>query len=83
VAIDYQKIKSWQFEERVHTYSIRDTLLYSLGVGVGFDPLDSDQLRYTYEEAVSALPSMALCSATMAFGSMIRPLASTGRPFST
>jgi acyl dehydratase len=60
VPIDYRKIKSWRFEEVVHTYGIRDTLLYALGVGVGFDPLDSDQLRYTYEDALSALPSMAV-----------------------
>jgi acyl dehydratase len=41
------------------TYARRDTLLYGLGVAACQDPLDEEQLRFVYEGAVQALPSMA------------------------
>ncbi|KKL35170.1 3-alpha,7-alpha,12-alpha-trihydroxy-5-beta-cholest-24-enoyl-CoA hydratase [Burkholderia contaminans FFH2055] len=46
-----------------HAYSLRDTQLYALGVGLGADPLDAGQLRYVYEgkdgASLRALPTMA------------------------
>ncbi len=46
-----------------HAYSLRDTQLYALGLGLGTDPLDAGQLRYVYEgqdgRALRALPTMA------------------------
>lgn len=46
-----------------HAYSLRDTQLYALGVGLGADPLDAGQLRYVYEgrdgTSLRALPTMA------------------------
>jgi len=60
VAIDYQKLKNWKFEDLEHSYSKRDTMLYALGLGCGADPMDMDDLRYVYEEDLLALPSMAV-----------------------
>ena len=40
-----------------HSYTVRDTMLYALGVGAGTDPED---LRYTYEDGLQALPTMAV-----------------------
>jgi acyl dehydratase len=46
-----------------HAYSLRDTQLYALGLGLGTDPLDARQLRYVYEgedgRSLRALPTMA------------------------
>ncbi|OXI78488.1 3-alpha,7-alpha,12-alpha-trihydroxy-5-beta-cholest-24-enoyl-CoA hydratase [Burkholderia sp. AU31652] len=46
-----------------HAYSLRDTQLYALGLGLGVDPLDAGQLRYVYEgkdgASLRALPTMA------------------------
>ena len=46
-----------------HAYSLRDTQLYALGLGLGADPLDAGQLRYVYEgkdgASLRALPTMA------------------------
>ncbi|WP_250454575.1 MaoC family dehydratase [Caballeronia sp. ATUFL_M2_KS44] len=46
-----------------HAYSLRDTQLYALGLGLGADPLDAGQLRYVYEgsdgQSLRALPTMA------------------------
>jgi hypothetical protein len=43
--IDYEQIRNWRFEEITQRYTARDTILYALGVGVGYDPLDREQLR--------------------------------------
>lgn len=40
-------------------YSEEDTILYALGVGVGSDPLDSEDLAFVYERNLRALPTMA------------------------
>lgn len=60
MAIDYQRLKNWAFEDLEHTYTKRDTMLYSLGLGCGADPLDLDDLRYVYEDGLLTLPSMAV-----------------------
>ena len=42
-----------------HRYTVRDTMLYALGAGLGSDPLDRGQLRYVYEDGLTALPTFA------------------------
>ena len=59
MAIDYEKLKNRKFEEIVHAYSHKDTILYALGVGLSGDPTDEQALRFTYEEHLNALPTMA------------------------
>ncbi len=36
----------------------RDTILYALGIGLGDDPTDPRQLRFLYEQGLSALPTI-------------------------
>jgi acyl dehydratase len=55
-----QKLLGLEFPERVHAYAARDTILYALGVGVGLDPVDPAELRFTYEPDLAALPTMAV-----------------------
>ena len=50
MAIDYQKLKHWPFPDVEHSYRARDTMLYALGLGLGADPMDAQQLRFVYEE---------------------------------
>lgn len=57
--IDYALTKAWRSDDVRHTYTTRDTILYALGVGIGADPLDPAQLRFTYEKDLVALPTMA------------------------
>lgn len=45
--------------ERRQRYTWRDAALYALGVGVGIDPLDEDQLRFVDETRLRVLPSFA------------------------
>lgn len=67
--IDYDKLKNWPFKPVEQTYTTRDTILYALGLGVGADPLDARDLRFTFEEAegFAALPFMAVVLGTPGF----------------
>jgi acyl dehydratase len=67
MAIDPDKLLNWPFPEVVRSYSKRDTMLYALGLGLSMDPLDEAQLRFTYEDGLQALPSMAVVLATPGF----------------
>lgn len=60
MAIDPQRLLNWSFEELEHTYTAKDTILYALGLGLGSDPLDENQLRFVYEDGLQALPTMAV-----------------------
>jgi len=65
--IDYEKTRAWRSPDVRHTYTSRDTILYALGVGIGKDPLDAKQLRFTYEKDLVALPTMACVLASPGF----------------
>lgn len=56
--LDYDKIRNRRFADVVHTYTERDTILYALGLGYGHDPLDTDQLRFVYEDRLRCAPTM-------------------------
>jgi acyl dehydratase len=60
MAIDYARLKNWPFEDIVHRYTAKDTILYALGLGFGEDPIDADQLRFVYEDGLAALPTLAV-----------------------
>lgn len=58
--INRETLMSWPFETVVHSYTVRDTMLYSLSLGFGDDPMDSAQLRYVLEAGLRTFPTMAL-----------------------
>jgi acyl dehydratase len=58
--IDYDTLSSWKIPEVGQQYTKRDTILYALGVGLGADPCDANQLRFVYEQNLQALPTMAI-----------------------
>jgi acyl dehydratase len=41
------------------TYTDRDTMLYALGVGMSRDPMNEEELRYTYENDLKTVPTLA------------------------
>ncbi|HMO44412.1 MAG TPA: MaoC/PaaZ C-terminal domain-containing protein [Rubrivivax sp.] len=67
MAIDVHKLKNWPFPPFEQSYSARDTMLYALGVGLGQDPLDRQQLAFVYEDGLQALPTMAVVLAYPGF----------------
>jgi len=40
------------------SYSDRETMLYALGIGMGRDPLNTDELPFVYENGLKAIPTM-------------------------
>jgi acyl dehydratase len=58
--INYDKLIRWDIPEVEQRLTKRDTIVYALGVGLGADPCDANQLRFVYEEKLQALPTMAI-----------------------
>jgi acyl dehydratase len=60
--IDPRHLLERRFEPRRHAYTLRDTALYALGVGLAADPLDEAELRFVYEgvdgQGMRALPTL-------------------------
>ncbi len=67
MAIDHQRLTSRRFADITQAYTIRDTILYALGLGLGQDPMDARQLRHVYEEGLVALPTLGVVLATPGF----------------
>ncbi|KQP36316.1 MaoC/PaaZ C-terminal domain-containing protein [Pseudorhodoferax sp. Leaf274] len=65
--IDFDKTRAWQSDDVRHSYTHKDSILYALGVGLGADPLDAAQLRFTYEKDLVTLPTMAAVLASPGF----------------
>lgn len=58
MTIDRNRLLNWPFEDIVQSYGEKDAILYALGIGLGADPVDRDQLRYTYEKDLQVFPTM-------------------------
>jgi acyl dehydratase len=63
MAIDARRLLERRFPDLEHAYTLRDTQLYALGVGLGHEPLDERALRFVYEgqdgTALQAMPTLA------------------------
>ncbi len=57
--LNYDKLINWKSTGLEHRYSANDSILYALGIGLGHDPLDSQQLPFVYEKELRTLPTMA------------------------
>lgn len=58
--INYQRLINWNIPEVEQHLTRRDTILYALGVGLGADPRNPDELKFVYEPNLHALPTMAI-----------------------
>ena len=56
---DADQLMNFEIPSAKQTLTQRDCMLYALGVGVGSDPTDAEQLRFVYEPGLRAMPSMA------------------------
>ncbi len=65
--LNYDKLKNWRSAEVRHTYTAKDVMLYALGLGIGQDPLNRDELRFVYERDLRVMPSMAAVLASPGF----------------
>jgi acyl dehydratase len=67
MAITPETLLNWPFEPIEQTYTARDTMLYALGVGLGADPTDLQQIPFVYEANLQALPTMCVVLGTPGF----------------
>lgn len=65
-----------RFDENLMAYQVpvgeqemspRDAMLYGLGIGIGGDPTDKQQLQFVYENGLKVFPSMAVVLAGPGF----------------
>jgi acyl dehydratase len=56
--MNLQKLADYKFAPIEHNLAWRDTIIYALGLGYGFDPNDRAQLQFVYEDGLKAVPSM-------------------------
>jgi len=60
MAIVYEKLLALKIPEVEHTYGPKDCMLYALGLGLGQDPMDENELAFVYEKDLKVLPTFAL-----------------------
>jgi len=60
MAIDCDKLLNHPAKEEDVAYGQRDTMLYALGICLGFEPMDDRQLRFIYERDLVTFPTIAM-----------------------
>jgi acyl dehydratase len=60
MAIVYEKLLALDIPPVEHSYGPKDVMLYALGLGLGQDPMNVDELAFVYEKNLKVLPSFAL-----------------------
>jgi len=58
--LNAEKLLVLQIPDVEHTYGPKDCMLYALGLGLGQDPLDRDELAFVYEKNLKVLPTFAV-----------------------
>jgi acyl dehydratase len=59
MTIVYDKLMALQIAPAEQVYEPKDCMLYALGVGLGHDPMNEDELAFVYEKDLKVLPTMA------------------------
>ncbi len=59
MAIVYDKLMALDIAPAEQAYDAKDCMLYALGVGLGHDPTNEDELAFVYEKNLKVLPTMA------------------------
>ncbi len=59
MTIVYDKLMAVEIPPVEQAYDSKDCILYALGVGLGHDPMNADELAFVYEKNLKVLPTMA------------------------
>jgi acyl dehydratase len=59
MTIVYDKLMALDITPAEQIYDAKDCMLYALGVGLGHDPMNEDELAFVYEKNLKVLPTMA------------------------
>ncbi len=58
MTINYDKLMALDVPPREQSYDAKDCMLYALGIGLGHDPMNEDELPFVYEKNLKVLPTM-------------------------
>ena len=58
--LDSEKLLALKIPAVEHSYGPKDCMLYALGLGLGQDPLNADELAFVYEKNLKVLPTFAV-----------------------
>ncbi|HEY6833863.1 MAG TPA: MaoC/PaaZ C-terminal domain-containing protein [Pseudolabrys sp.] len=61
--LDRDKLLAFKIPDVEQSYGPKDCILYALGVGVGLNPVDANELAFVYEKNLKVLPTYALVQA--------------------
>lgn len=59
MGVEYDKLMALEGEEKEFSYTDRETMLYAVGVGMGADPMDRNELPFVFEKNLTPVPTMA------------------------
>jgi acyl dehydratase len=57
--LNYERIMAYRPGPKDASYDAQRCILYALGIGMGMDPLDREQIRFVHERELKAFPTMA------------------------
>ena len=60
MSLNYKNILHWPFEDVSQSYSEKDSMMYALSLGLGFNPTDPGELKYVFEKGLQTFPTMAV-----------------------
>ena len=67
MAIDYDKLLALTIPDAEQAYGPKECILYALGVGLGLDPVNEDELPFVYEKNLKVLPTQGSVLASPGF----------------
>jgi acyl dehydratase len=62
--IQPERLRHHRFDDVSRSFTARDAILYALGIGLGRDPLDRDDLAFLLETDLATLPTFAVTLAS-------------------
>ena len=65
--LEPKKLLALKIPDVEHSYGPKDCMLYALGLGLGQDPLNADELAFVYEKNLKVLPTFALMQGYAAY----------------
>jgi acyl dehydratase len=65
--LDCKKMLALEIPAVEHSYGPKDCMLYALGLGLGQDPLNADELAFVYEKNLKVLPTFAVMQGYAAY----------------
>jgi acyl dehydratase len=58
MTINYERLMALEVPPREQAYDAKDCMLYALGIGLGQDPMNEDELPFVYEKDLKVLPTI-------------------------